>query len=80
MTLKGSQEGRNNVYRRWDGQKTAENFKENFAHWTTLPWLMMHTKDEVIILGLQLSITISVVYKVNTYDSQKQTLCKMHPN
>lgn len=47
---------------------------------TTLPCLEMRTKDEVIVLSLQLSVPKSLLHKVNKHDSQILTLCKTMPN
>ena len=59
---------------------TGESSEGNFMLVTTLPCLVIHTKDEVIILGLQLSVPKSLLHKVNKHDSQKLTLCKSWPN
>lgn len=52
----------------------------NFMLTTTLTCLEVHGKDEVIVLGLQLSVTKSLLHKVNKHDSQILTPCKTRPN
>lgn len=43
---------------------------------TTLPCLVIHAPDEVIVLGLQPSVPKSLLQKAYKHDSQKQTLCQ----